>query len=207
MKSSHSLFVALTAVALLSLSVSAHAQAATRATPCDPATPINAACISYSAITVDNTRAPLTKPVSYIIEQRIGTNGLWSQVATGTDTNYYAKNLAPGTYYFRVSATCTPNCIPSLPSNVASKDSSDPPTQPASPIITIAVVISADHAPVYRIVSGNQRGELFGLVPIGRECSGPVVFRYRGASFRRVAVQANELWGTSDGRNLAAPCA
>ncbi len=84
------------------------------------------------------------------------------------------------------------------------------PLDPAPPtgVRVVKVAVGVDHAPVYRIVNGNQRSDgVLGFVPVGRACTGRVAFRYRGMNFRRVEVKPGELWGTTDTRNLAAPCA
>lgn len=143
--------LALVGLLALACASPAHAQTATRVTPCDAATPTNAVCVSWSAITTDTTGAPLTKAVTYRVEQRQGTAGFLT-AATGTDTRYYAKGLAAGTWTFRVFANCTPNCAESAASNALSKDAADPVTTPATPIIVIAALIRAGQPPVYRII-------------------------------------------------------
>lgn len=184
----------------------AHAQTSTRVTPCDAATPNNALCVSGTAPTTNTDGTPVVPPLTYRVEQKSGT-GAYATVATALATpQYYAKGLTPGTHTFRMFVNCTTCTSESAASNEASGTASANPRIPNPPIITIAVVISSDRAPVYRILSGNKRGEFFGLIPAGRECTGPILFRYRGASFRQVAVQPSELWGTADPSHLAAPC-
>jgi hypothetical protein len=191
------------AALILALCFAGAAQAQTRSTPCDPATPNNAACISYGAVTTrqEGTSYPSGTVVSYRTERQTGST--WTALGTVTATRYYAQNLAYGTHVFRVFAIV--NGLTSDPSNTASRDNAEPP--PSAPIITIAVVISADKAPVYRVIAGNQRGDFAGLVPVGRTCEGQVLFRFREKSYRRVAVKPEELEGLSAAAVYAAPCA
>jgi hypothetical protein len=66
---------------------------------------------------------------------------------------YYARNLAPGSYTFRVYVGCTNvGCVESLPSNAASKDATAVPIQPNTPVIIIAATIRADGPPSYRVI-------------------------------------------------------
>jgi hypothetical protein len=178
----------------------------TRSTPCDPATPSNAVCIGWSPVITRVDGLPTTFPVTYRVEQQIGS-GAFAAIATVSTSQHYAKNLAPGVYTFRVFAI--ENLLESAPSNTAGKTIVQ--ANPGAPVITIAVVISSDRSPVYRIVGSVEpfkRGEMFGLIPVGRACTGPVVFRYRNASFRRVKVESSEVWPVgSSVENLAAPCA
>lgn len=146
MKMSH----LLGALALLALSAASQAQ--TRATPCDPATANNAICITGAAVTTGTNGEVLTG-VTYRAEQKSGA-GAYSTVATGLTTlQYYAKNLAPGTYTFRVYVSCTNvGCVESLPSNAATKDATANPIQPNTPVLIIAATIRANAPPTYRIV-------------------------------------------------------
>lgn len=133
--------------------------AAPRATPCDPATPDNALCITGTAPTVNTDGTPITLPLIYRIEQKTGT-GAYATVATGlTSLQYYAKNLAPGDYVFRAYANCvgvpsvvncSENSTPSPPSSV--KNIAVPTVTPGAPLLIIAVTINAEGPPTYRLV-------------------------------------------------------
>lgn len=204
--------------ALLALSAPALAQT-TRSTPCNPATPNNALCVQWTPPTTytDGTTIPSSVTLRFRVEQRVGLTGAWATAQnniTGVNTAYF-QNLAPGTYYYRVYVNCSlSTCIESDASNIANKDATANPTIPNAPVITIAVVISPDPnvAPVYRILDGNQRSpEIAGLVPLGRACTGPVVFRFRDLSFRQVKLAYNETWGMTPASyskaKFAAACA
>lgn len=206
-------------IALVALSAAAHAQGATRNTACDAATPTNAICLVWTHDGKDVTGVSLGKPVTFRVQQRVGTGGAFTNIATGlAATQIYVKNLAPATYYFMVFANCSPDCIESQASNTGSRDASNPVTQPTPPILTIAVVIGNGITPVYRILGSAGKyypGEMYGFVPVGRTCTGDKkVYSYRGKAFWRVSVndgsvpnQPTELWGTSNNANLAAACA
>lgn len=187
----------------------------TRVTPCSATTPNNAICVVGTAPTVFTDNTPISLALSYRVEQRVSTSSTWTSSATGlTVPRAYIQNLAPGSYVFRMYANCT-GCRESLPSNEANGTATALPLpQPNAPVITIAVVISQDIrvAPVVRILAPNvaggphRRGEVFGFVPVGRQCEGPELFKYRGNGYHRVFVKPKELWGTDDMNNLAAPC-
>lgn len=194
---------------LLCAAGTARAQSPTRSTPCDPATPVNAICVTWTppATMVDGT--PTVLALTYRVTRKLGT-GTFTTLTSTAVSQYYDKGLAPGTYTYVVYANCT-GCTESAGSNSASKDATAPIVQPNPPVIQVVqVTISSNHAPVYRVVgdaSRYTRGEMFGLVPVGRECKGQALFRYRGKAFYFVDVKPEELWGTTDATRLAAPCA
>jgi hypothetical protein len=205
---------ALLCAALLACAGAVEAQTAppgTRATPCDPLTPNNAICVQITPSTTTTDGATNTLPLTFRVEQQFN-GGAWTQSATGLTTpRYYAKNLPIGSYVFRVYENCSPNCTESLPTASNAKDATVPIVQPNPPgaVLVVRVTISSDRAPVYRILGSGPytRGSEYGYVPVGRECERDVVFQYRGLKFRRVKVESNELWGTTDASRLAAPCA
>lgn len=135
----------------LLLASSAFAQ--TRSTQCDPATPNNAICFWWTAVTLDLDNKPLPAPAVYRVQQRTGTAGAWSDVATSTGVlQYYAKNLAPGEYFFRVYANCAGCTQEGSSSNTASKTATPNPVIPQAPVIIIAATIRAGKPPIYRVV-------------------------------------------------------
>lgn len=212
MRTTVKIAAALAALSLIASFEPAAAQtSATRVTSCDAKTPNNALCIEWLQVTTMNSGLPMVLQPVYRIEHKLGA-GAWETLATGvTDTKFYAKNLANGDHTFRVYPTCAEsNCREGPASNEATGKSSTPIVIPDPTTIRVVRVTISNDAPVYRVV-GNagsySRGEMFGLVPVGRECKGPVLFRYRGKSFRQVDVVAVELWGTTDTSRLAAPCA
>jgi hypothetical protein len=200
---------ALVCTLLLAITAGA-AQAQTRSTPCDPATPSNAICVVIPPVVTNIDGTANTKATTYRVTRQFGSGTFTTLTATATD-KYYDKGLPDGPYTYVVYANCTPSCTESGPSNATSRTAVTPPTQPNPPVIQVVqVTISSGHAPVYRVIGSNgspARGEMFGLVPVGRECVGPVLFRYRGKAFRLVHVEPTELWGTADSTRLAAPCA
>lgn len=159
-------------------------------------------CWTPPVLYTSGSQIPAGTAITYTVQRQSGT--AWLNDATGvTASDWTSGVLQPGAYLFRVSATVGTKT--SGPSNTGSR-TVDSPT-PEAPVLTIAVVIGVGHAPVYRIVSGNARSDsVYGMVPVGRPCTGPVRFRYRGRGYRLVDVKPAELWGTTDARNLAAAC-
>lgn len=146
------LIAALLLVSLLGSFVPVHAQAVTRVTACDPATPNNAICITGTAISTGTNGEALTG-VTYSFEQKAGS-GSYAPVATAlASLQYYAKNLVPGAYTWRAYVNCTnPGCVVSAPSNAVSGTATPTPIQPNTPVLIIAATIRADGPPIYRIV-------------------------------------------------------
>lgn len=142
---------ALTIVALC-FAGSVHAQAATRVTACSANTPNNAICLTWThdGKTVDGAAI---SGVTFRVDQKLGS-GTYATVASSiANSQYFAQNLAVGTYTFRVFASCSAAaCIDSPASNEASKGASANPVQPTAPVLIIAATIRADGPPSYRIV-------------------------------------------------------
>lgn len=135
------------ALLLLCLAGIANAQ---RVTPCSATTQNNELCVTWGAVSTDTNGNAITG-VSYRVEQRAGS-GSYSTVANGTDLRYYARNLAPGTYTFRVYANCTACTAESAASNTGSGTASAIPVIPSAPVIIIAATIRADGPPTYRVI-------------------------------------------------------
>jgi hypothetical protein len=131
----------------IGLSLTSHAQTPpTRDTPCNAATPWDAVCVMWSAVTTysDGQPIPADVALSYRVEQRNGTAGAWATVATVTTPRALVSSLAPGVYFFRVFVVGP--LATSSASNVTSRGVTT--GIPSAPVITIAVVIAPDGAPV-----------------------------------------------------------
>lgn len=125
----------------------------TRSTPCSATTPNNAICITWTHNGKTDDGSASVTGVTFRVEQKFGT-GAFATVGTGLTANqYYAQNLAVGTYTFRVYANCSnPACVESVASNEASKGATANPIQPSAPVIIIAALIREGQPPVYRII-------------------------------------------------------
>lgn len=77
---------------------------------------------------------------------------------------------------------------------------------PNPPVLAVPVIAGMLQTPVYTVTSTGARGTFVGFVDVGKQCSGPALFTYRGKSFREVPRTAVKLWGSTSLR-LAAPCA
>jgi hypothetical protein len=193
-------------LAILALcATAAHAQ--TRVTNCHSATPNNAVCLDWTAPTTHADGMPIVLPITYRVEQRIGT-GAWTTTASGISVRrLYLQNLAPGSYEFRGYATVS--ALESIASNVVGRSIASPPSPPGPPVFTIAVVIGINHAPVYRVTQAGKRDARYvdacGYIEVGKPCHGNVMFDFRGAKFRRVADADVKPWGTVC--TGVAPCA
>ena len=73
--------------------------------------------------------------------------------------------------------------------------------------VTVAVVIGINMAPVYKLTStGKRSADPAGFISVPVECIGPVLFTFRGLSFRKVDYTKVQFWGTVPDANVAAPC-
>lgn len=127
------------------------------------------------------------------------------QVTVNAPATTTTIDLPAGTWCFRAYARDAAG-LESAPSNVASKVV--PVAPPNPPVIqTVAVIAGVpDWTPVYTVTAAGARSTYFGMAPTGVECTGPVLFTYRGAAFREVAKANVKLWASTNTR-LAAPCA
>ncbi len=153
---------------------------------------------------------PTGCPVSsYQIERAAtATATSWTLAGTSTTTTFTHTVTTGGQSCYRVIAVAAVGA--SGPSNVACKTNVEPSGPPNPPtnlrFVTAAVVSGMTVAPVYRVGANGLGSTVFGFVPVGRNCA-EFVGRYRGSDFHRVFVRSTaELWGTTDGSNLAAPC-
>jgi hypothetical protein len=192
-------------IAALLLLVGSLAQAqTTRNTPCDPATPNNALCVMWGAVTTWTNGDPLTGAVTYRVERMQQTAiQSWLLVETTSGLRSYVRNLAPGNYTFRVIAIA--NAVESAPSNNGTGSVAFPP--PSAPVIqVVSVVIGADHAPVFTVLKdGSRSTTVGGLAPVGVECETEVLFKYRGKNWHRP--KSWKPWSTPSTARVAAPCA
>jgi hypothetical protein len=61
--------------------------------------------------------------------------------------------------------------------------------------------------PLYRInVDGTRGTTVLGFVPTGTACTGPVVYTYRGNSYRTPDLSHAQWWGTAPTSSAAAAC-
>lgn len=152
----------------LTLLLATGAYAQTRVTPCDPATPNNALCVTGTAPSTMSDGTPTIQPLTYRIQQKTGSSGTYSNVATNLTTlQYYAQNLAPGTYFFRAFANCATCTAEGAASNEVSKAATANPVVPGSPILIIAATIRANGPPVLRIIYTvtPRQGEVVFVAP------------------------------------------
>lgn len=132
-----------------------------------------------------------------------------SKIVTGTATTT-TLDLAPGTWYIAAKTTANGNDSPN--SNVVTVVIPQPVPNPPT-LSVVAVVAGLNMSPAYKILTDGSRSSVVaGFVPIGTECSGPVLFTYRNRGYRSVSREAVKWWNPTlaDVRSpppVAAPCA
>lgn len=160
------------------------------------------------------SRCPIA---SYTVEHSRGTSGPWANLATVPPTQFRYTHIAAAgenCYRFRAVNTIAGASNPSTPllcrTNVEPPPPQIPPGPPTNPrFVTMSAVAhpNADWTPAFRISGDPPRaGTMFALVPTGRATQSAPIFTYRGLTYCRVEVGVKELTGTTDARNLAAPC-
>lgn len=129
------------------------------------------------------------------------------QIVAAPATSFTITNLGPGTYCFRAFSRNTFG-QESAPSGVVQRVIAPPVPNPPT-LTTVAVVAGLNMAPLYRINADGSRGAVVvGFIPVGSECSGPVVYRYRDRNYHRPSdLTEIKWWATSPTSNVAAPCA
>jgi hypothetical protein len=134
----------------------------------------------------------------------------WVHAGTSVTTTFTHRNVSAGPHCYRVRANSDGGS--SGYTNVVCKTNvAPPPPVPNPPTNLRFVTVSAtnhpdtDWTPAFRI-SGNTAGTMLALVPVGRQTQSEPLFTYRGKPHCRVEVGQKELTGTTDARNLVAPC-
>lgn len=132
-----------------------------------------------------------------------------SKVVTGTATTT-TLDLSPGTWYVAAKTTANGNDSPN--SNVLQIVIPQP--VPNAPTLSVvAVVAGLNMSPAYKILESGARSQVVaGFVPVGTACDGPVVFKYRNRSYRKIASNKVLWWNPplADVRSpppVAVPCA
>lgn len=114
-----------------------------------------------------------------------------SKVVTGSATTT-TLDLAPGTWYVAAKTTANGNDSPN--SNVLQIVIAQPVPNPPT-LSVVPVVAGLNMSPAYKILADGTRSQVVaGFVPVGRACTGPVLFTYRKKSYRRVTLKPLEWW-------------
>lgn len=78
---------------------------------------------------------------------------------------------------------------------------------PPQNFATVPVVAGLHVSPAYRILRDGSRGEqVAGFLAVGSQCTGRVVFEYRGQKYRRVKPEDVQWWNTRPTTDVAAAC-
>lgn len=133
-----------------------------------------------------------------------------SKVVTGSATTT-TLDLAPGTWYVAAKTTANGNDSPN--SNVLQVVIPQPIPNPPT-LSVVPVVAGLNMSPAYKILDSGERSQVVaGFVPVGTACDdGPVVFKYRNRSYRKIAASKVTWWNPplADVQSppaVAVPCA
>jgi hypothetical protein len=166
--------------------------------------------VSWAHPTANTDGSALTQITSTTVVWGTSSTAMTSsKLVTGTATST-TIDLAPGTWF--VGARTTANNNTSAVSNVIQVVIPQPTPNP--PVITVqAVVAGLNMAPAFKVLTDGSRSSVVaGFVPVGTECSGPVLFTYRRIGYRIVSREAVRWWNPplADVQSpppVAAPCA
>jgi hypothetical protein len=79
-------------------------------------------------------------------------------------------------------------------------------TTPVVPVV-VAIVPGLNMSPVFGITSTGTRGTtVLGFVPVGKPCTGSIVYSYRGQSYRRFTSTDAVWWQSTATANAAVAC-
>jgi hypothetical protein len=171
--------------------------------------PWNTNIVNLVPPTTCSTGEPITAcPIlEYIYERAPSPNSTYVEIGRSTATSFTHSNVAAGNNCYRAKVVATTGT--SVPSNVACKTNTAPVGPPNPPVISIAVVAGDVRTPIFSVAGTAPNytvGTYFGSLPVGSPC-GDYLFTYRKAKFHRVVPPQSALWGRTDVRGLAAPCA
>lgn len=186
---------------------------------CSWAATVGAATVNWTAPTTNTDGSALTNLTGFKIYSGTAPAALTqvTDVPGATMTTGNVTGLSSATWYFAVSALNSNGAESAFSPVVSKVVNVGAPTAtasvaitirpvPAAPTVTTVTVASVPFVPVFRVGANNVRGELYGMVPVGRECTGPVLWHWRSQDYRRVAVRLDEVFWTKNLANLAAPC-
>lgn len=161
------------------------------------------ATLNWTAPTTNTDGSPINGAITYRV---YGALQGQTKALIGTGTSPYVHTQVPtGTFCYAVTAVVTGAESAQTPEvcRVIPAPTPNPPT-----ITAIAVVAGVTDNPVFKILAdGSRSSAVAGFVTVGTACTGPVVFTYRGKSFRRVDPAAVKWWNTTATPDVAAACA
>lgn len=160
---------------------------------------------SHPTANTDGTALPIVQITRTTVVWGTSLTALTnSKVVAGTATTT-TVDLAPGTWF--VGAKTTANGNDSAVSNIVQVVVSQPTPNP--PVLSVQPVVAGlNMSPAYKILANGSRSTVVaGFVPVGTECSGPVVFKYRDKPYRRVSRESVKWWNTASTTEVAASCA
>jgi len=161
------------------------------------------ATLNWTAPTTNTDGSPITGALTYRVYGALQGS---TKALIGTGISPYVHTQVPtGTFCYAVTAVVagiesaqTPEVCRVIPAPTP-----NPPT-----ITAIAVVAGVVDNPVFKILAdGSRSSAVAGFVSVGTACTGPVVFTYRGKSFRRVDPASVKWWNTTRTTEVAAACA
>ena len=163
------------------------------------------ATLNWVAPTTNTDGSAITGAISYKVygAAQGSTKALLATVSALTWQHTNAPNGTTQCY----QVTATVNGAESARSVESCKLIPVPVPNPPT-ITTIEVVAGIGLTPAFKILAdGSRSTAVAGFVPMGKACTGPVAFTYRGKSYRRVAPSDVKWWNTAASPDVAAACA
>jgi hypothetical protein len=170
----------------------------------------NSNTVQWDAPTACDTGDPVSAcPVqTYRVERSNSPTGSFTTLATvaGNVLTYTHTNAVAGQNCYRVLSVGSNGA--SGPSTPACRTNTSPTPIPNPPTNTrvVSVVAGLDHVPVFTVLAnGTRSSTVAGFTSAGSNCTGPVLFTYRGVSWRKPVQWVP--WQTPATASVAAPCA
>jgi hypothetical protein len=147
------------------------------------------ACATLAPPATNVCTAPQPAAETQTVACPAGTTGSWTQTRT-------------------YSAAAFPTCWTAGAWTPTSAPAGACVAIPPPPVAVVAPVVAGQNmAPVFGITGTNTRGTtVLGFVPVGRACTGPVVYTYRGQGYRRFTSADALWWGSTPTTAAAVAC-
>lgn len=165
--------------------------------------------LSWTAPTTRTDGSALTGAVTYKVYRGTSAAAVGSAttaLATVTAGTTYTDASAPaGTQFYAVSAVDSGGLESAKTAAVSVVIPSAPPSPPTG-LSVVAVIAGTNLSPVFRLDDKGRRQQFAGLIEAGATCTGPVLFTYRGDSYRRIASKDVDVWYSRPTSRVAAAC-
>jgi hypothetical protein len=181
----------------------------TSTAPPPPPTPTvtGEATVSWGVPTQNADGSAFTNLAGFRVYRGTSADALDTFVSVGAAARTHTfTGLPAGTWYFALTTLNTSGEESRKSGTVSTVVTGTPPPPPVTPLV-VAVVPGLSMSPVFGITStGTRSTTVLGFVPVGKPCTGSVVYSYRGLSYRRFTSSDAVWWQSAATTNAAVAC-